>query len=119
LKAVFLVFLGGGLGSIARFWLSNKLNFLNWLPLGTLLANTFACFLLGLTVGAFCKTEESRWFWVAGFCGGFSTFSTFALEIRNLWQQDAGYGFIYTSVSILSGLISVSLGLVLAKALNS
>ena len=58
-------------------------------PVGTLLANLLSCIVLGLFVGAFqdkVNSEELRALLILGFCGGFSTFSTFSLETLNLMK---------------------------------
>jgi CrcB protein len=86
-----LVGLGGAIGSILRFGLSQWLAPKNILfPLATLLANILSCFLLGLTVSLFTKNyidEKQRLFFITGLCGGFSTFSTFTNETFQLFQS--------------------------------
>ena len=92
MRPYLLIFIGGGLGSIVRFALAR------WVyqfvppafPMGTLIVNFIACFILGLLVGlSFTKsfiTPNINMLVAVGFCGGFSTFSTFSLETLELMQ---------------------------------
>lgn len=79
-----MVFIGGGLGSICRFGLSLLLRSARFnFPWATLAANGLACILLGFLLGAQLKDalpDRERWLWATGFCGGFSTFSTFTAD---------------------------------------
>lgn len=92
MKSVLLVFFGGGLGSVVRFSLSKWVNELhtNHFPWGTLVVNVVACFVLGVIVGLADQKQiisaGARLFWTVGFCGGFSTFSTFSNETLILLQ---------------------------------
>jgi len=91
MKVLVAIFIGGGLGSVSRYGISilgTKL-FDYKFPIGTLLANLLSCIVLGLLVGAFqdkFNSEELRALLILGFCGGFSTFSTFSLETLNLMK---------------------------------
>jgi CrcB protein len=90
MNQLILVFVGGGLGSLARFG-AGKL-FTKWssvFPFGTLTANIIACFIIGVFAGwSLQKPEETmsnyRAFVAVGFCGGFSTFSSFTFETIQL-----------------------------------
>jgi len=89
-----LIFLGGGLGSLARYGTAKA--FLKWssvFPFGTLTANIIACLVMGFFTGwAALRPSESvttyRAFIAIGFCGGFSTFSTFSNETMLLIQNN-------------------------------
>lgn len=91
MNGYFLVFIGGGLGSLARFLMiklidPQKFNF----PYATLIANVLSCFILGIVVGYFIdKTSDAsiKLLLLTGFCGGFSTFSTFAYESNLLFTS--------------------------------
>lgn len=84
----FIVFVGGGLGSLVRYVIALTINKLEYnFPLATMIANIIACFLIGALTAMSLKgslTEEQRLLLATGFCGGFSTFSTFSRETWSL-----------------------------------
>ena len=97
---IILVFVGGGVGSTLRFLLGRWVNALHghYFPFGTLSVNIVACLLLGFVVGIADHRElispAARLFWTVGFCGGFSTFSTFSAETLILIQN----GFHFSTI---------------------
>lgn len=115
MKPLLLIFIGGGLGSVVRFLVGRWVTWfapVNNFPLGTLLVNVTACFVLGLIVGLADHrqlfSENSKIFWAIGFCGGFSTFSTFSLETAQLFQQQAsvsGALYVIGSVALCWGAV--------------
>ncbi len=113
IKELMLVFIGGGLGSVLRYFLSVSLRSANlsvW-PWPTLAANIGASALLGFVAAvALLKPgsyEQQRLLLGTGFCGGLSTFSTFTLESLDLIRQgNTGIALAYTLLSILSCLLA-------------
>lgn len=111
---ILLVFLGGGLGSIARYGVSEivKANFKTSYPLATFLSNSVSCLILALIVGVFSSKMEGypvlKMLLVVGFCGGFSTFSTFSFETVALMRSGnliIAFANVLISVSVCLAVI--------------
>lgn len=113
------IFLGGGLGSVIRFLVSDytcRLLNVGVFPMGTFVVNLVGCFLIGLFTGLFIKTDSPfRFFLITGFCGGFTTFSTLSAENYSLWQSGhVSVAVLYSVLSIILGILAVFLGLQIA-----
>lgn len=121
LVSVLIVGLGSFFGGAGRYAVS--LLFKNAggsFPWATLLVNLAGCFLIGLLAGFFVRQGSGSSDWslllITGFCGGFTTFSTFARESLAL-LQDGNYALFgcYIALSLVAGLALVALGFALAK----
>lgn len=106
---------GSAVGGLARFWMSEALlhRFGKTFPWGTLAVNLLGCLLIGvLAARAERLSEETRLLLATGFCGGFTTFSTFTLETAGL---SAGRAALYTLTSVAGGLGVFRLGLMAGR----
>ncbi len=115
LKTLVLIFIGGGVGSVMRYLVSfftSKFITIGSFPLGTLLVNIIGCFIIGVLLSQFSKIDDTlKLFLVTGFCGGFTTFSTFSSESINLYHsQNYFLMTLYIISSVSLGLIAVWLG---------
>ncbi len=118
-----IVFLGGGLGSYCRYLISKIINeqITTMFPWGTLTVNLIGCLVIGIIIGLIEKVPISPYwglFLVTGFCGGFTTFSSFSLE-NNLLLRNQEYSLllVYTMMSLFWGFAGTFLGLILVKKL--
>ena len=124
MKSLIIVFVGGGLGSAVRFALARWINALHshHFPWGTLVVNVVACFALGVIVGLADHKQlispNGRLFWTIGFCGGFSTFSTFSNETLVLLQGGFTVSTIlYIASSLLLCVSATYVGLFLGESI--
>ena len=126
--AYILVGLGGALGSMARYGLAEWLdgNHHETLPWGTFGVNLLGSLAIGLLAGwslaaqKIGLSDEARLFLMVGLCGGFTTFSSFSLQVFALLRD----GYLlraggYASASLLLCLLATSLGWLLAQGLTS
>lgn len=121
---VALVFLGGGLGAVSRYWISGwvyqKLG--NGFPYGTLAVNVLGCVLIGVLMTAteerFLVNPAVRIFFAIGILGGFTTFSTFSFETISLLRDgQALYATVNILVSIVTCLFGTWIGMQAGKLL--
>jgi CrcB protein len=121
MKQFLLVFLGGGIGSGLRYLAGKTLNpFISNFYIGTFGVNIIGCFIIGIILGISAKStalsNNTILFITIGFCGGFTTFSSFALENYGMLREGHISSFLlYTLSSILVGILAVALGLWLSK----
>jgi CrcB protein len=123
MQVFFLVFLGGGLGSICRYAITLWIQ--PWqvrYPWATLVSNGLACFVLGALLGWQLSgqlPDRYRLLLATGFCGGFSTFSTFTAETWQLWQTgQSSSAMIYVTLSLSVCMVCLLLGLVFGEVIS-
>jgi len=121
MKHAILVFIGGGFGSVLRFVIGKYLNSTETgIPYGTFLANILGSLLIGIILGLAAKnstlSQSQTILLASGFCGGFTTFSTFAYENHVFLKSGDFTSFaLYTIASFVIGFLAVFIGLYLVK----
>ena len=122
--SVLMVFLGGGLGAVARFGVNSTALrlFGPTLPWGTLTVNVVGSLVMGV-VWATVVTQldalpsQIRLFAATGFLGGFTTFSAFSLDAFLMWERgDGGLALAYVVASVVLSIAALALGYALARA---
>jgi fluoride exporter len=122
-----LLIVGGALGTCCRYWLGRWLNELSWtggFPLGTFVINVSGSFVLGFATALILQRvpDEQQSFYLlligTGFCGGYTTFSTFELETFRM-VQDGSWLMALVNVfgSVVLGFAGVFGGVVLVRLL--
>ena len=114
LKSILAISLGASLGALLRWWLGLALNGLfPTVPPGTLAANLIGGYLVGLAIAFFATytalAPEWRLLVITGFCGGLTTFSTFAAEIVTLMQQGRAMWAFAAAAAHLAGSVVMTL----------
>ncbi len=118
-----LVALGGAAGSVLRYLTDRQVQ--RWrespFPFGTLTVNVAGSFILGFLSGWLLHGAEPssvRALVAVGFCGGLTTFSTFGYEtVRLFLEKTRLYAVLNVAVTVLAGLASGALGLLLATGI--
>ena len=121
-KNIFLVAAGGSLGAVSRY-LGNRMistQYTGAFPLGTFLVNIAGCLLIGLLYGWSVKnnllSQDMKLLLMTGFCGGFTTFSSFTMEGMTLLQQDRFLVFLlYFTASVVTGLAATYIGYLITR----
>lgn len=123
MKQLLLIFIGGGTGSVLRYLVGKLLNnSQTGIPYGTFVANILGSLLIGIILGFAAKnetlTQNHTLLLATGFCGGFTTFSTFAYENHVFLKAGDFTTFvIYTIASFIVGFLAVFGGIFLTKFL--
>lgn len=117
LKQILLVSVGGAVGSVMRFLTSVLVTRSEPFPfpVGTFAVNILGCFCIGLFANLL-PSNNLRFLLITGFCGGFTTFSTFASETLTLANNNQmAMAFVYTLSSCVLGIGAVWLGMYVSK----
>ena len=118
------IFLGGGVGALLSFLISEQTDrlFLSSFPFGTIVVNVLGAFLMGLVVSYFADkvniSQNIKMFLTIGFLGGFTTFSTFNLDFYQLFSNgEILASLLYLFATFTLTVIAFYLGLSLFKFL--
>lgn len=122
IQNIIMIGLGSCCGGIARWLLSQffqRYSFYQY-PMGTFVVNVIGCFCIGLFYALFEKynigNQSVKLFLTVGFCGSFTTFSTFVNENVSLFQTgNYGVSFLYLFLSLALGVGALLFAMFLVK----
>lgn len=123
MKDFLWVFVGGGLGSAMRYGLGLWIRQTHYqIPWATLAANALGSLLIGLVLGGLVKngtlSQQQSLFWATGFCGGLTTFSSFAFEQVTLFKNAAvGPLLAYNIITYIICILLLVAGVYFARLL--
>lgn len=122
LKNLIIVAIGGGIGSALRYLVQETLHkqLDNFEPYGTFVVNIAGCLILGLLAGLVEQEKlvdtSLNLLLISGFCGGFTTFSTFAHQGNSLFLSSKPFqAILYVGLSIVAGLLAAYFGYRITK----
>jgi len=124
IRILLLIGSGSFLGGILRYLTSRyiKQHVLSDFPFGTFVVNILGCFLIGMFFGISQRAEvlsiEARMFLTVGFCGGFTTFSTFSNEsLAMIRDGNIFYVALYAGGSVVIGILATYLGILIVNTI--
>lgn len=124
MPVVVAVAAGGALGALARYGLDRVIERRSFsvFPWSTFAINVSGCFIVGLVIGALVDRHHApQWVraaLVVGFCGAYTTFSTFAQETLDLAEaNDYAFALLNISMSVVVGLMAVLVGQHLGRSI--
>ena len=105
--------LGGGLGAVLRFLLTEYINNISDLfPFGTLSVNILGCFVMGCIAGYFAsKSSPMYLFFIIGLLGSFTTMSAFSIQTIQLFNSNSISGILYVILTFSFTIVATYIGL--------